>query len=193
MRLAGWSVAAHGALLALLLGARPAVRVRTLLPGTAQGARVELSYLPSPTAASTAKAERKEAPSKAPKPRLRLPASLVAPPAQASSAAPSASSNNTLGNDALGNEDIRIALTTYSPSPKPDLSRLPRGAQGEVVLDITIDPTGQVADLQILQKLGFGVDDDVADTVRTWKFSPATQDGVPVASVQELHFHYGPA
>jgi protein TonB len=95
-------------------------------------------------------------------------------------------------NDALGTDDIRIALTTFSPSPKPDLSRLPHGAQGEVVLDVTIDPTGQVADLQILQTLGYGVDGTVADTVRTWKFSPATKDGVPVASVQELHFHYGP-
>jgi periplasmic protein TonB len=122
-------------------------------------------------------------------PRLTPPAQAPASPISSSS--PTAST--TSSNDALGSDDIQIALTTYSPSPKPDLSRLPRGAQGEVVLDVTIDPTGQVADLQILASLGYGVDGTVVDTVRTWKFSPATRDGVPVASVQELHFHYGPA
>jgi protein TonB len=92
----------------------------------------------------------------------------------------------------MGTDDIQIALTTYSPSPKPDMSRVPHGMQGEVVLNVTIDPTGSVADLQILHALGYGVEGNVADTVRTWKFRPAMKDGVPVASVQELHFHYGP-
>jgi protein TonB len=121
-------------------------------------------------------------------PRLTPPVS--APASDISTSSPAAASASA--NDALGSENIQIALTTYSPSPKPDLSRLPHGTQGEVVLDVTIDPTGQVADLQILATLGYGVDGAVAQTVRTWKFSPATRDGVPVASVQELHFHYGP-
>jgi periplasmic protein TonB len=115
---------------------------------------------------------------------------VAAPASQISTSSPAAPTASS--NDALGSDDIQIALTTYSPSPKPDLSRMPRGAQGEVVLDVTIDPTGQVADLQILATLGYGVEGAVVDTVRTWKFSPATKDGVPVASVQELHFHYGP-
>ena len=71
-----------------------------------------------------------------------------APVAEISTSSPGAA--DAPSNDALGTDDIRIALTTYSPSPKPDLSHLPRGAQGDVVLDVTIDPTGQVADLQIL-------------------------------------------
>jgi len=43
------------------------------------------------------------------------------------------------------------------------------------------------------QALGYGVYGKVAETVRTWVFHPAIKDGVPVASMQELHFHYGPA
>jgi periplasmic protein TonB len=49
-----------------------------------------------------------------------------------------------------------------------------------------------VAELEVLQTIGYGVDGIVADTVRTWKFSPATRNGVPVASEQEVRFHYGP-
>ena len=60
------------------------------------------------------------------------------------------------------------------------------------MVDVTIDPTGKVADLEVLKTLGYGIESSVLDTVRTWVFRPATKDGVPVASVQELHFHFGP-
>ncbi len=188
----GWSVALHAVLLIALLHSSHTVRVRAFLSGTPQGTRIELSYLPGGASSSAPQPPHKVPPAAVQQPRLTLPPRLVpiAPDAQAS--IPSSGEAHASSNDALGTDDIRIALTTFSPSPKPDLSRLPHGAQGEVVLDVTIDPTGQVADLQILQTLGYGVDGTVADTVRTWKFSPATKDGVPVASVQELHFHYGP-
>jgi protein TonB len=193
MRIA-WSIILHAALLVVLFRSSHAVRVRAFLPGTPQGAHIDLSYLPGGAPPAAPPSARKQAPIVAKESKLALPP-RVTPPVQAptsdvSTSSPAKASSSS--NDALGSEDIQIALTTYSPSPKPDLSRLPHGTQGEVVLDVTIDPTGQVADLQILATLGYGVDGTVADTVRTWKFSPATRDGVPVASVQELHFHYGP-
>jgi len=189
----GWSAVAHAAVLIALVHSRTAVRVRAYQPGTPSGSKVELSYLPGGGAAATPLPKHKVPPAPMKESSVALPAAL--PPKAAAPAVdmtPAAGIRSEAANDAFGTDDIRIALTTFSPSPKPDLSRLPRGTQGEVVLDITIDPTGQVADLQILQTLGYGVDSMVADTVRTWKFSPATKDGVPVASVQELHFHYGP-
>ncbi len=189
----GWSVVLHAALLILVFRAGHLVRVRTYLPGTPKGTHIDLTYLPGGSPPAAPPSIRKQAPvavekSKLPRPTTLTPA--AAAPSQVNTSSPAQTSASS--NDALGSDDIQIALTTYSPSPKPDLSRLPRGAQGEVVLDVTIDPTGQVADLQILGTLGYGVDGAVVDTVRTWKFSPATKDGVPVASVQELHFHYGP-
>ena len=190
----GWSLILHAVILLVLFRSSHAARVRAFLPGTPQGAHIDLSYLPGGTPPSVPQSARNQAPAVAKESRLPLPPRLTppvpAPASQISTSSPTASTSSS--NDALGSEDIQIALTTYSPSPKPDLSRLPRGAQGEVVLDVTIDPTGQVADLQILATLGYGVDGAVVDTVRTWRFSPATRDGVPVASVQELHFHYGP-
>jgi periplasmic protein TonB len=191
----GWSIILHAALLIVLFHSSHAVRVRTFLPGTLKGTHFDLSYLPGGAAPSAPPSPRKQAPAVARESKLILPPRLTPPvQAPASDTSTSAPAKTTASsNDALGSEDIQIALTTYSPSPKPDLSRLPYGTQGEVVLDVTIDPTGQVVDLQILATLGYGVDGAVVDTVRTWKFSPATKDGVPVASVQELHFHYSRA
>jgi protein TonB len=96
------------------------------------------------------------------------------------------------GSDSWGSGAIQIALTTYSPSPAPDLSVLPHGIQGDVVVDVTIDPSGKVADLAVLHTLGYGIESSVIGTLRTWTFRPATKDGNPIASVQELHFHFGP-
>jgi periplasmic protein TonB len=156
----GWSVVLHAALLILLLRFGHLVRVRTFLPGTPKGTHIELTYLPGGSAPSAPPTVRKQAPVVDKESKLPLPPQLTppvqAPASQMSTSSPAASTASS--NDALGSDDIQIALTTYSPSPKPDLSRLPRGAQGEVVLDVTIDPTGQVADLQILATLGYGVD-----------------------------------
>jgi hypothetical protein len=33
-------------------------------------------------------------------------------------------------------------------------------------------------------------DHDVIQTVRLWTFTPATKDGLPISSRQELHFHF---
>lgn len=189
----GCSAAAHAAVLIVLLHAGRDIRVRVFLPGTAQGSHIDLTYLPGGSPPEAPPSVRKQAPAAVKESKLALPSKPM--PAQAAPAATAATSPapiSAASNDALGSEDIQIAFTTYSPSPKPDLSRLPHGAQGEVVLDVTIDPTGQVAGLQVMGTLGYGIDDAVSQTVRTWRFTPATRDGVPIASVQELHFHYGP-
>jgi periplasmic protein TonB len=187
----GWSAAAHAILLIALFRSGHAVKVRAFLAGAPQNTRIALSYLPGGASTSAPQPMRKQAPAVAKAATLLLPSTPTqAPVAEISTSSPGP--KDAPSNDALGTDDIRIALTTYSPSPKPDLSHLPRGAQGDVVLDITIDPTGQVAELEVLQTIGYGVDGIVADTVRTWKFSPATRNGVPVASEQEVRFHYGP-
>ena len=38
--------------------------------------------------------------------------------------------------------------------------------------------------------LGYGVDEAVMATVQQWTFHPATRNGQPVPSEQELLFHY---
>jgi protein TonB len=57
-------------------------------------------------------------------------------------------------------------------------------------LDIVIDTAGKISDIKMTSGLGHGIDDNVIATVQQWTFHPATKDGQPVASEQELHFHY---
>lgn len=90
----------------------------------------------------------------------------------------------------LGEGDIRIAMLQRFPYPQPDLSALARGTRGDVVLDAVIDEHGRVTQLTLLKGLAPAIDQAVIATVRQWLFTPATKDGVPVASEQEFHFHY---
>ena len=55
---------------------------------------------------------------------------------------------------------------------------------------LMIDEHGKISELKLLQGLGPAIDDEVIQTVNQWVYTPAMKDGVPVPSVQELHFHY---
>jgi protein TonB len=92
--------------------------------------------------------------------------------------------------DPSGEADVSVAEADFYPPPKPDLSALPHGTRGDVVIDIVIGEDGKVADTQVDQGLGHGVDEAVVAVVQTWTFTPATKDGKPVASKQQLLFHF---
>ena len=102
----------------------------------------------------------------------------------------SANPDSTTGADSLGAGNIDIARASFFPTPKPDLSVLPRGTKGDVILDVVIDTAGKIADIKIASGLGHGIDETVIATVQQWTFHPATRDGQPIASEQELLFHY---
>jgi periplasmic protein TonB len=206
------SVAAHAVVAGLVVLSLRMHPVQVFsLPGTDLGTRVELSYMPGRAPVPAPHPQRKVKPKTVsgppftpsptvakkstdsdhlpPLPHLKV--TEAAPSPNVSSPA-SATPDSSSGSDSYGSGSIQIALTTYSPSPVPDLSALPHGVQGDVVIDVTIDPTGKVADLAVLHTLGYGIESSVIGTLKTWTFRPATKDGSPIASVQELHFHFGP-
>jgi len=83
-----------------------------------------------------------------------------------------------------------MALST----PEAEYEELARfaGFQGGVdVLDLISNPDGSTGNIQILQPLGFGLDEKAVEAVKRWKFKPAKMDGRPVpAHVQvEVNFH----
>ncbi len=187
------SVVVHLMVLAALVHTRGMGTIVPMqLPGDAHGSRMVLTYLPGrgavaaemPVKATVTKAAVKTALDRTPTPVKTEPmaASTAAPPA--------AHPDGTVGDDALGSGNVNIALVRSFPTPKPDLSKLPRGTSGDVVVDVVIDADGRVARLTTMKGLGFGVDEVVVATVERWVFQPATKDGKPVASEQELHFHY---
>jgi periplasmic protein TonB len=92
--------------------------------------------------------------------------------------------------DPSGEADVSVAMANFYPQPKPDLSVLPHGTRGDVVIDIVIDEEGKVVDTKVDQGLGHGLDEAVMAVIQTWTFTPATKAGKPVASEQQLLFHF---
>jgi protein TonB len=172
---------------ALLMRTRGPVLAPRHLPGTAQGTVLMFNYqqLGAPPGSTTAK-PREQAKGPA------LPAPAKSPLEKAKQLS-QAATNEDPGNAADGSEgdgNISIALVQFHPRPTPDLSTLAPGASGDVVLDALIDAQGKVAKLSVTRSLGANVDQQVIATVQTWTFTPATRNGTPIASEQELLFHY---
>ena len=186
------SVAVHLLVLAALVHHSKPWIAPIRLPGTEHGSNLILAYLPGRAPAqstiSTPKTAPKLAESKSPTPPTAKPKLTTTSPNTNSPA--SAQPDSATGADALGSGNIDIALANFFPTPKPDLSSLPHGTKGDVILDIVIDATGKISDLKITSGLGHGIDEAVIATVQQWTFHPATRNGEPVASEQELHFHY---
>ncbi len=111
--------------------------------------------------------------------------------AAASPAGSSTSRSEANGSDE-GSQDVSPAFPVYSPSPHvTDRSLLPATNQN-VVVDVNVSALGEVLDEKLVQGLGNSIDQTILDTVRSWKFHPATVDGNAVASVAELVFPLSP-
>jgi protein TonB len=182
------SIGTHAVLILCLLAAgllvHNAVRVRT--PGARHGSLTLLYYTPGGAPAKAARSASR------PKPRpSHLPAPVQAAKLQPKPANQTASPQKlTSQTSALGDGDIEMALLQFSPDPKPDLSRLAPGTQGDVVLDIVIDTHGKITQITLVKGLGGDVDKSVMATAARWTFAPATRDGTPIESSQQLLFHY---
>jgi periplasmic protein TonB len=189
-RWAAASLAVHVCVLGGLLYVRSPQLAEPQRPGDANGHLLSLVYAPGMSAPAS-KLQSEKAPPRKPVPSSSVHAPtpaqpMVTAPATAATSSPNASS----GVDALGNGDTTVALVVAHPSPKPDLSQLPWGTSGDVIVDVVIDKDGRIAKYTMMRGLGHGVDDTVLATIQQWTFQPATRNGVPVASEQELLFHY---
>ena len=187
------SILLHLFLLAAIIHQRASFIAPIRLPGNEHGTNLMVTYLPgrapvqasTPNPKTTPQQAATDTPLPMPTPKLKTD---TASPNTNSPASPNPDS--TTGADSLGEGNINIALASYFPAPKPDLSTLPRGTKGDVILDVVIDTAGKIADIKMTSGLGHGIDETVIATVQQWTFHPATKDGQPVASEQELHFHY---
>jgi len=184
------SIAVHLCVLGGLLYVRSPQLSPVERPGDATGHLLSLTYAPG-MSAPAAKLQAPKAPPRKPTPSSTLPTQPPAPPVVAAAATAATSSPDaSSGVDALGDGDTTVALLVMHPSPKPDLSQLPKGTSGDVIVDVVIDKTGRIAKFTMTKGLGHGVDDTVLATIQQWTFQPATRNGQPVASEQELLFHY---
>ena len=184
------SVTAHLCVLLCLVGSirlSPSVAPMRL-PGTALGVTPLTFYSPGSfrplKSDSQLKSRKKTTPTPVAHPVEQAP-EPVRPQAEQAETGTSAAEKS-----GLGEGDITIALQTVFLYPKPDLSRLPHGTKGDVILNAVIDEHGKISELTLVKGLGSPVDETVIAAVRQWEYTPAKKNGVPVASEQELHFHY---
>lgn len=199
------SIAIHCAMVLAFLVGRPAPTILTpsAILGGRGGSSTTPLYLPSHTTQFAANSQMATTePLRLPRAsrkalRQQLTPKALGPishsadtPAVAESTRAGSPLGSLLEGPAEGHE-VRIALPIYGPQPAVSDSDLPSGVEGNVIVEVTIDDKGNVSETKVLQSIGYGIDEKVLQALRNWHFSPATQDGIAVASKQDVHFHFG--
>ena len=82
------------------------------------------------------------------------------------------------------------ALPLVFPDPSIFPWQLPKGLQGDVIVEVTIDEHGTVTETKVVQSLQSDIDEKVIATLKNWRFRPASVDGVAISSRQDVHFHF---
>lgn len=79
-----------------------------------------------------------------------------------------------------------------SHAPPPPYTEIARAArrEGSVTLEAVIDATGRVTRVEVIKKLGLGLDEAAVKAVSSWRFEPATYDGKPVSVIYSLTIIY---
>jgi TonB family protein len=114
--------------------------------------------------------------------------------------APAAQSSETVGADESGvasGGPFRIGRGVTPPRQiyhrEPEFSDAARVAkyQGVVILSLVVNKDGTPTNIRITRPLGYGLDAKAVEAVRSWTFSPAEKDGVPVnvEIAVEVDFH----
>jgi len=76
--------------------------------------------------------------------------------------------------------DVKAPVKTYSPQPAyTEIARKAR-IQGVVIVQAIIDKQGRVTNVKVLKGLPMGLDQAAVESIKTWKFQPATLNGKPV-------------
>ncbi len=99
--------------------------------------------------------------------------------------------NSMAGGFAGMHHQIKNALPVFTPDPPILHGEVPEFARGkDVVVDVVIDDQGSIIQVGVLQGVGNGVENVIVETLRRWIFVPAKFNGMPVASRQQLRFHF---
>lgn len=79
-------------------------------------------------------------------------------------------------------DEILPPVRDYTPQPPYTQEARKARIQGIVIVQVLIDPEGNVWETEILKGLPMGLNQTTLETVRRWKFQPARLNGIPVTS-----------
>lgn len=202
------SLLAHGALLLWMLqGPRPMILTPTSLKAGIQNGAVTQLYWPNRGGESAASSEAETnkrmsqtallnwRPAHETK-RRRHGLAVSTEDAQTQQPAEQASSlppvGSPFGSSAFGADsgaDVRPALPVVSRDPFVSLGEV-GGAEGDVVVEITIDEKGNIVEKKVVRSLNPVVDMKVLAALDAWRFQPATRNGIAIESKQDVSYHY---
>lgn len=76
---------------------------------------------------------------------------------------------------------VSAPIAIYQPDPPYTEQAREAKFQGDVVVQIIVEPDGSVSAAQVVKPAGLGLDESALKTVKTWKFKPGLKNGHPVA------------
>ncbi len=109
--------------------------------------------------------------------------------------APAAAAGMPYGTLASGpafGDEIRPALPISATDPVVDPHDLAGRGEGSVIVEVTIDDQGNIVQKVVLQSLGPLIDNKVLAALESWRFRPATRNGVAIPSKQDVYYHFKP-
>lgn len=200
-RVVAASVVAHIALLAgILLHERAPVELIPISLQNGIGTQsYRVIYAPpdgqdSPDRDKITLAHARPAPHRRPKPSSQKPApEQLQLPEDAKPSDQNVRAGSSLGtviDGPIEGHEVHVALPVVFPDPAVVRSELPRDLKGDVIVEVTIDAQGNVVETKLVQAIGHGIDEKIVAALRQRRYQPATLDGVPVASKQDVHFHF---
>jgi TonB family protein len=87
-------------------------------------------------------------------------------------------------------DEVKQGFAIIFPPPRVSRWELPRGMEGDVTVELTIDTQGNVVEEKLLQGIGHDIDERVIATLRAWRFRPATRNGVAIPFKYDARFHF---
>jgi TonB family protein len=98
------------------------------------------------------------------------------------------SADTTPGVKLGGGINAPVVATKVEPHYSP-VAKMAK-QQGTVTMTLVIGVDGRVRNVEVIRGLGLGLDEQAAEAVLQWKFTPGTKDGQPVAvkATVELNF-----
>lgn len=80
-------------------------------------------------------------------------------------------------------DDVVPPIATKKVNPEYPIEARKQRLTGDVGFELTVDDTGRVVDLKLVQPLEPTMDEAALQAIRQWEFSPARLNGVPKASL----------
>jgi protein TonB len=93
-----------------------------------------------------------------------------------------------------GGSKLKSKLPVAVETPQPVYTEDARNAkvEGRVVLRVNIGTDGLARDIEVVEGLGYGLDDSAVECTSHWRFRPGTANGVPITVPATILFFFKP-